>query len=150
MTYFLGGEKTTRQTIMTALVCVWALRMGYYLLSRVLKRGKDDRFDEMRERPLAFLGFWVFQMSWVWICTLPLFFLNSTPDDDSKDIGVRDVLGWVIWLFGFALEVIADYTKDVFRSDPANSDDFPKTGVWAWSRHPNYMGESKSSVMALS
>ena len=50
-------------------------------------------------------------------------------------------VGLVMWLAGFAIEVIADRQKTAFRADPANADAFITTGLWAWSRHPNYFGE---------
>ena len=55
-----------------------------------------------------------------------------------------DLLGWIgvaVWLVGFGVEVAADRQKQVFRADPANRDRFITTGLWAWSRHPNYFGE---------
>ena len=50
-------------------------------------------------------------------------------------------VGLVMWIAGFAIEVIADRQKTAFRADPANADAFITTGLWAWSRHPNYFGE---------
>ena len=51
------------------------------------------------------------------------------------------VAGLVLWIAGFAIEVIADRQKTEFRADPANQDKFITHGLWAWSRHPNYFGE---------
>jgi steroid 5-alpha reductase family enzyme len=51
------------------------------------------------------------------------------------------VLGTAVWVAGFAIEVVADRQKSRFRADPANRDRFIRTGLWAWSRHPNYFGE---------
>ena len=65
LTIFLPpSEFTTRQIVLTSLVCVTRLELGAYLLYRVLKRGKDARFDELRSHCLKFFGFWVFQMLW--------------------------------------------------------------------------------------
>ena len=44
----------------------WGARLSGFLLFRILKTGKDDRFDDMRDKFFSFLGFWVFQMFWVW------------------------------------------------------------------------------------
>lgn len=107
---------------------------------RVLVRGKDERFDQMRERCLAFLGFWIFQMVWVWVVSLPVTFLNSA----SVNVGVltwMDVVGGLLWLLGFILETIADHTKAAWYSNPATRDLHLRSGVWSVSRHPNYCGE---------
>jgi len=66
LTFWLNDTLYTRQIVGFVLLNVWAFRLGIFLLWRVLKRGKDERFDEMREHFFAFLGFWIFQMVWIW------------------------------------------------------------------------------------
>lgn len=139
ITFFLGGTYHDRQIINTLLVLIWGFRLGSFLLYRVLKRGKDERFDEMRSKFLDFLGFWVFQMLWVWIVSLPLTFLNAAHKD--VPIGSLDVIGWIFWSSGFILQVTADYSKDKFANDPNNKGKLLSTGVWGITRHPNYAGE---------
>jgi steroid 5-alpha reductase family enzyme len=67
----------------------------------------------------------------------------STPSRAAaaRPLGVLAVLGTAVWIAGFAIETTADRQKAVFRADPANRDRFISTGLWAWSRHPNYCGE---------
>jgi steroid 5-alpha reductase family enzyme len=134
------GSFTTRQVLVTVLVCVWAVRLGAYLLYRVLRRGKDERFDEIRDSFFKFLFFWIFQMLWVWIVSLPVIYLNSI-DVDPEFGTAADVVGLVLWIIGFLVEVEADRSKDAFNRDPANKGKFLASSVWAWSRHPNYFGE---------
>ena len=64
LTFFINGNYYTRQIVVFVMVNVWGFRLGLFLLYRVLQRGKDDRFNEMREDFLKFLGFWIFQMIW--------------------------------------------------------------------------------------
>jgi steroid 5-alpha reductase family enzyme len=61
-------------------------------------------------------------------------------------LGGSAALGTAVWLAGFAIEVVADRQKSRFRADPGNRDRFITTGLWAWSRHPNYFGEITSWV----
>ena len=56
-------------------------------------------------------------------------------------LNAQDWLGWTMWTVGFATEVMADYQKSQFRSDPSNAGKFINTGLWSISRHPNYFGE---------
>ena len=57
------------------------------------------------------------------------------------EIGIFAIVGLVVWIIGFGFEVIADHQKSQFRSQPENKGKFITTGLWAWSRHPNYFGE---------
>ncbi len=80
LTLVLGGEYHPRQIIVTASLLLSRFWLGGFLLYRVTcLRGKDGRFDEMRSRCCAFFGFWVFQMLWVWLVSLPVVFVNSRP-----------------------------------------------------------------------
>ena len=56
-------------------------------------------------------------------------------------LGPLDALGLTLWVLGLSIEVIADHQKTQFRADPRNDGRFITTGLWSWSRHPNYFGE---------
>lgn len=85
-----------RQIVLSGLVMVWSLRLGTFLLVRVLRRGKDERFDEMRQHFWKFAGFWVFQVAWVWTVSLPVTFVNGTGQDRPLD--AVDYTGWSLWV----------------------------------------------------
>jgi len=140
LTIFLRpSDCTTRQIVLTSLVCVTRLELGAYLLYRVLKRGKDARFDEMRGKCLSFFGFWVFQMLWVYLVSAPLIYVNAS--DVDPPLGPADYVAWAMVAVGFVLQVAADMQKNSFRSDPANAKRVCRVGVWYYSRHPNFAGE---------
>ena len=140
LTIFLPpSEFTTRQIVLTSLVCVTRLELGAYLLYRVLKRGKDARFDELRSHCLKFFGFWVFQMLWVYAVSAPLIYVNAS--DVDPPLGPADYVAWAMVTVGFVLQVAADMQKNSWRSDPANAKRVCRTGVWRYSRHPNFAGE---------
>lgn len=133
----------TRALVVTIAVLVWALRLGAFLVVRVLRRGRDERFDEMRKDCAAFFGFWVFQIIWVFIVSLPVMLVNSCDSSDLPTFGknAQDIVGIVLWAVGFLLEWAADASKDAFNKDTANKGKLLCTGVWKHSRHPNYFGE---------
>jgi steroid 5-alpha reductase family enzyme len=135
-----GAPPSPRAIAITTIVCVARLELACYLLYRVLKRGKDARFDAIRESFWAFLVFWVFQILWVWGVSLPVVFVNSDAAS-APPWGASDSAGVALFAFGFLLQVVADAQKDAFRGNPANSAKWCAVGVWAWSRHPNFFGE---------
>jgi len=134
----ISANGTLPSTILTVMICIWALRLGIYLLQRIRKIGKDKRFDGRRENFWSFLGFWLLQGVTVWIVMLPsnLFFTN-----EPKNISVLSVVGIVVWLVGLAIETIADYQKYSFINDIKNKGKWIDIGIWKYSRHPNYFGE---------
>lgn len=138
----LQGVYDTRAVVLTCLQVAWALRLGAFLLVRVLKRGKDERFDEMRANCLAFFGFWVFQILWVFLVSLPVVLANSCGEQSDGSFGeARDIIGIVLWTVGLAVENAADTSKSTFNDNPANKGKLLRSGVWKYSRHPNYFGE---------
>jgi steroid 5-alpha reductase family enzyme len=127
------------QLIAAAFVVVWAARLGAYLLVRILKIGKDARFDDKRGNFLKFLAFWVLQAVSVWAIMLPATILLSLPS--TAPLGPVSLAGAVIWIIGFAIEAAADAQKYAFRNDPKNKGSWVQSGLWKYSRHPNYFGE---------
>lgn len=123
---------------------LWGARLSGFLLFRIIKTGKDDRFDQMRGRFFAFLGFWVAQMLWVWIVSLPVTVLNSpnvTKYNQPKFGTAADIAGVILFVIGFVMESVSDIQKYLFRSNPANKGKVCDVGFFSWTRHPNYLGE---------
>jgi len=139
LTFFARGTYHARQILLLCLDATWGCRLGFFLLRRVLKRGKDERFDQMRENFFSFLGFWVFQMVWVWLTSLSIIFVNAAPIDVS--LGARDIVGVVFWGIGFIFEAVGDYERNAWNDNPVNKGKLLSTGTWSVTRHPNYFGE---------
>jgi len=128
-----------RGLLVAAAVAVWALRLGSYLFLRVLREGQDGRFDEIKQSPPRFWIAWTLQGLWVfWTLLVALVVLLQ---DSGAPLGPWDALGLGVWSLGFSLEVVADRQKAAFRADPGNAGRWIDTGLWAYSRHPNYLGE---------
>ncbi len=133
------GNRDPRALLLALLVGVWALRLGTFLYSRIRREGVDHRFDALKPDFARFLLTWTLQGLWVFLtvsCALAAITAATAPP-----LGVLAALGLAVWIAGFAIEAIADRQKGVFRADPANRERFIRTGLWAWSRHPNYCGE---------
>eukprot|EP01083_Nonionella_stella_P227030 805816_1 len=144
LTFFSrDGRYTTAQIVVTVLVTVWAIRLGGFLFLRVLYAGSDSRFKNARENPSVFLIFWVGQGIWVWTTLLPVLVLNSLPASrgTSYQVAASDYIGWVIFVIGFLTETTADFQKFIFRMEPQNKGKWIDSGMWRYSRHPNYFGK---------
>ncbi|MBI5031451.1 MAG: DUF1295 domain-containing protein [Chloroflexi bacterium] len=128
-----------RSIILWALVVVWAVRLGSFLFRRIQKAGKDDRFDEFKPSFIRFLNVWTIQGLWVTFTAAAALVAITTTN--RKELDAFALVGLLVWIFGFAIEVVADSQKSRFSADPANKGKFIRTGLWSRSRHPNYFGE---------
>ena len=133
------GARDAVQLVASLLVLVWALRLGGYLFRRILRMKVDHRFDGMREEPLRFARFWLLQALTVAVVMLPVSYLLDR--DHGPGLGAWPVAGGALWLAGLAIEAVADAQKSAFRSRAENDGRFVSTGLWRYSRHPNYFGE---------
>ena len=134
-----SDELDARSLIVALMVAVWALRLGSFLFRRVRRDGRDGRFDRIKVDPLRFFMTWTLQALWV-LLTLACALAIIT-GRERRSIGWVAVLGIVVWVVGFTIEVVADRQKSAFKQDVANEGRFITSGLWAWSRHPNYFGE---------
>ena len=128
-----------RDVVIALLVIIWAVRLGSFLFLRVRKDGGDGRFDIMKTKFWWFLMTWNIQGMWVFLSLAAG--LAAMTSNQKLEADIFLLIGLVIWITGFAIEVIADTQKSKFRSYPENKDKFISTGIWSWSRHPNYFGE---------
>jgi steroid 5-alpha reductase family enzyme len=135
----LGPVIDGRSVLLLALVVVWAARLGSYLFRRIRKAGKDARFDAIKPSFIRFLNTWTLQGLWVTLTLAAA--LAAVTTAVRKDLGVYALIGTLVWVAGFAVEAAADVQKSRFRADQGNKGTFIRSGLWAWSRHPNYFGE---------
>lgn len=147
----LSGDLDARAWIGGAMVIVWAVRLGSFLFRRIRRDGRDGRFDTIKTDPLRFFMTWTLQGLWV-LLTLAAALAIIT-GVERRPIDWVAIVGVVVWITGFTTEVVADRQKAAFKRDPANEGRFITSGLWAWSRHPNYFGEivlwTGVAIMAL-
>jgi len=131
--------KNDRAVLLGGLVSIWTVRLGYFLFYRTRKTGEDRRFRQIKPSFPKFLLAWTLQGLWVVFALAAA--LAAITTHLQVELGGVAFLGFVIWLVGFSFEVIADRQKSKFRALPQNKERFIQTGLWAYSRHPNYFGE---------
>jgi steroid 5-alpha reductase family enzyme len=135
----LAPQVDARSIVLLVLVVVWAARLGTYLVRRIRRAGRDDRFDALKLSFVRFLAAWTLQGLWVSLTLAAALAAITTLRREPLDL--VSLAGVAVWAVGFGIETVADLQKSRFRADPANRGRFIRSGLWAWSRHPNYFGE---------
>lgn len=142
--YFLieqGGERTV---LVAALLLLWAARLCAHITWRNWGHGEDRRYQAIRERNephyeiKSLLYVFSLQAGLAWLIALPLFAALSSP----MPIGPVDMLGAALWFVGFVFETLGDWQLARFKADAANAGKVMDKGLWRYTRHPNYFGES--------
>ncbi|XP_075491971.1 uncharacterized protein LOC142530087 isoform X1 [Primulina tabacum] len=139
LTLVVKGSWHFRQVVLSLFAIIWGLRLGLFLLMRILHWGEDRRFDEMRTNLGKLAVFWIFQAVWVWTVSLPVTIVNAS--DQNPSVQARDITGWIMWSIGIFVEATADQQKLLFKNAQENRGRWCNAGLWKYSRHPNYFGE---------
>jgi len=128
-----------RSWLLLGMVIIWALRLSSFLYKRIHGAGEDRRFRGLKPSFPRFLLTWTLQGAWVSFSLAAA--LAAITSETRLDLGIFALIGFLVWAFGFGFEIIADSQKTKFNRDPANKGKFINSGLWSWSRHPNYFGE---------
>ena len=137
----LGHGDPLLRWLMLVLVATWGLRLGIYILVRNHGLPEDGRYVEMLSDagPLGIVRkVQVPQGLTMWFVSLPAQIAMVLPDPNHLLLW----LGVAVWVVGFAFEAVGDSQLRAFKADPAHKGAVMDRGLWAWTRHPNYFGES--------
>ena len=137
--FYKTSEFNLGNLILSVFIIIWAVRLGSFLFFRIQKAGEDKRFRDIKPSPTRFFMTWTLQGMWVSICSACAITAMST----SEGIIVNTLffVGAITFILGFLIEIIADNQKTKFKNNPNNKNKFISTGLWSYSRHPNYLGE---------
>jgi steroid 5-alpha reductase family enzyme len=135
-----------RQFLILALVTTWGLRLSGYILARNWGKGEDYRYRNWREQYgqrywwISYFQVFILQGAIMWLisATLLAAFYYDTPDYLTP----LDVVGVMLWTVGFFFEAVGDWHLMQFKRNPANEGKVLDSGVWAYTRHPNYFGDA--------
>ena len=123
--------------VLSTFIIIWSLRLGTFLFLRIKKAGKDRRFNQIKKSFSWF--FMTFSISGMWVTICSICALTGVAN--GIIFSSITIIGIVIFLIGFTIEIIADSQKTKFRANDDNKDKFISSGLWKYSRHPNYLGE---------
>lgn len=134
-------EADDRSLLVAALVSIWGIRLGAYLAWRNLGKGEDFRYQTMRRRYgprfglISLVVVFGLQGVLMWAVSLPV------QAAAGESLSVIDALGVGLWLIGMVFETVGDLQLAAFKRDPSNSGKVLATGLWRYTRHPNYFGD---------
>ncbi len=132
--------------LLSALVTIWGLRLSIRIFLRNYGHGEDFRYAAWREKHgriwwwRSFLQVFLLQAVVLWIVSFPLF--ASHAGRNTAGLRWTDWLAVAVWTIGFIFEAGGDWQLDRFKSDPKNKGKILKTGLWRYTRHPNYFGDA--------
>ena len=140
-----GFEVNDRKLCILVLTAIWALRLFLHIGVRNLKKPDEDaRYLKMRRswgdewRSKSYTRVFILQGAIMLVIALPIYITISSP---SVPLDYWSAIAIAIWLFGFVVESLADQQLSVFVKDPSKKGKIMSSGLWSWSRHPNYFGE---------
>ena len=146
--YFLASDEFyTRKIILLVLVTLWALRLSIYLAWRNIGKGEDYRYQEFRKKYgeerywwVSFFQVFLLQGILIVLVSLPLLATNFETQNDY--LNLFDYLAILFWVIGFIVESAGDYRLSKFKMNPNNKGKVLNTGLWKYTRHPNYFGDT--------
>ena len=145
--FFMSGDIYSRKILLLALVTIWGLRLSIYLAWRNIGKGEDFRYQEFRRNYgprrywwISYFQVFLLQGMLIMLVSLPLLGVNTNTQLNS--LNWLDFLGIFVWIIGFFFETIGDFQMARFKLNTDNKGKVLNTGLWRYTRHPNYFGDS--------
>ncbi len=141
---FMGAATSNRGILVLALVAVWGLRLSFHIGFRNRGKAEDPRYRKWREEwgshatIRAYFQVFLLQGFLMVAVLIPVTYVLAHP---NPDLTWLDALGSAIWLVGFVFEALGDFQLARFKADPGNRGRVITSGLWKYTRHPNYFGE---------
>lgn len=146
-TLFEQGNYDAASIVTSILVAIWGLRLFYFIMRRNWGKPEDFRYVNFRKKwgnrfpwLKAYLKVYLLQAVFMYIVSLSIIITNST--EGKTNILIFTAIGMFIWIIGFFFEAVGDYQLKKFKGGGKNKGRILKTGLWKYTRHPNYFGEA--------
>ncbi|GAA4900144.1 steroid 5-alpha reductase family enzyme [Stackebrandtia albiflava] len=139
-----GHGDPVRRWVVTAATVVWGIRLAVHIGWRSRGHGEDPRYERLLAKApgdrtwYALRMVYLLQAGLIWFISLPV----QVAQYDASDVDGWLYAGAAVWLVGFGFEAVSDHQLARFRSDPANRGRVLDSGLWRYSRHPNYFGDA--------
>ena len=142
--FFLGQVEGIRGVLVGLLISIWGIRLAWHIHARNKGRAEDYRYAEWRNAwgkwfyVRSYLQVYLLQGILLFLIILPVLCINTSI---STGLHYLDIVGVAVWLSGFMFESLGDAQLAQFIKDPANKGKLMQSGLWRYTRHPNYFGE---------
>lgn len=139
-----GTGELWRRILLLVLVGVWGLRLAVHVFRRSRGHGEDPRYTELLAKATgnktlyALRKIYLTQAVALWFVSLPLQ-VSAVAHGSVLPVVV---LGVVVWILGWTFEAVGDAQLTAFKADASNKGKIMDRGLWSWTRHPNYFGDS--------
>ncbi|MBA3724407.1 MAG: DUF1295 domain-containing protein [Candidatus Levybacteria bacterium] len=143
-TLLINGNMYEKQLLVTTLVILWGLRLSGHIYFRNKDKKEDHRYEDMKKQwkgnfyVKSYLNVFLTQGFLLLLISIPVIFINSSP---SEGLYWYDALGVIVWMIGFSFESVGDSQLAQFIKNPKNHGHVLQSGLWKFTRHPNYFGE---------
>ncbi|MBD3414954.1 MAG: DUF1295 domain-containing protein [Candidatus Aminicenantes bacterium] len=145
LSLFLESGFEIRHVLVTSLVIIWGIRLAAHILMRNKGKGEDFRYAKWRKEwgkyfvIRSYLQVFMLQGLLMLIISYEIILVNSS---SKSGLNVLDLLGLMLWIFGFLFETVGDLQLLKFKRDQNNRGKIMDSGLWRYTRHPNYFGEA--------
>lgn len=145
--YFIYTEGLeTRKVLLMTMVSIWGLRLSVYLAWRNHGKGEDFRYQKFRKDFgehrywwYSYFSVFLLQGMLMWLISAPLLGAQFYPD---TNLSILDYIGFIFWIIGMVFEAGGDFQLARFKADRSNKGKVLSTGLWHYTRHPNYFGDA--------
>jgi len=143
-----GAGPSARSVLASSFVFIWGMRLAVHILLRNRKRGEDPRYAAWRAKwgrwfvVRSYLQVFLLQGLFLLVISYSVILINISVSGSPRPLGFLDLAGTVVWVVGFLFEAVGDVQLSRFRRDPGSRGKIMNTGLWRYTRHPNYFGES--------
>jgi steroid 5-alpha reductase family enzyme len=142
--FFISRNYGVRGILVAILVSLWGLRLAIHIHKRNKGKAEDYRYLAWRKEwgrwffIRSYFQVYILQGALLFLVVLPVLLINK---NSVSTFGFLDLIGVAIWLFGFYFEAVGDAQLARFIKNPENKGKLMQSGLWSYTRHPNYFGE---------
>ena len=144
VSFFLSDDPGERGLLVATLVSIWGFRLAWHIHARNKGKGEDYRYLAWRNEwgkwfyPRSYIQVYLLQGMFLFLIVSPVLLINKST---GNDLGTLDMIGAAVWVLGFCFEAVGDAQLARFVKNPGNTGKLMRSGLWAYTRHPNYFGE---------